>query len=83
MASMNPEEDKAENKWKKSNISSIEEHIHDSQEESDTLQVADGQREKLIQLPLGRVRNIVKIDPEVNLVNQEAIFLITKSTVSF
>lgn len=37
---------------------------------------------KLTNLPLARVRKIVKTDPDINLVNQEAIFLITKATVS-
>lgn len=40
------------------------------------------QKEKLLQLPMGRVRHIIKTDPDVNLVNQEAVFLIGKSTVS-
>lgn len=39
------------------------------------------QRAKLLQLPLARVKHIIKTDSEVNLVNQEAVFLITKATV--
>lgn len=37
---------------------------------------------KLTNLPLARVKKIVKTDPDINLVNQEAIFLMTKATVS-
>lgn len=43
----------------------------------------EGQKEKLIQLPLSRVKNIAKVDPDVNLINADATFLIAKSTVIF
>ena len=39
--------------------------------------------EKLLRLPLSRVRSIVKVDPEVHIAGQEAIFLITKCTELF
>lgn len=38
--------------------------------------------EKLTRLPLTRVKNIIKLDPDVNLASQEAVFLIAKATVS-
>ena len=38
---------------------------------------------KLTKLPIGRIRTIIKTDPDINLINQEAIFLVTKATVSF
>lgn len=51
-------------------------------EEPDSVPVADEEaKEKLLKLPVGRVKIIAKTDPEVNLINQEAMFLITKSTV--
>ena len=60
------------------------ENLQDSQEEVDSAGPVDNEhKEKLLKLPLGRVRNIVKMDPDVNLVNQEALFLITKSAVIF
>lgn len=40
------------------------------------------QREKLLRLPLSRIKTIIKMDPEVNLVNQEAAFLVAKSVVN-
>jgi len=38
--------------------------------------------EKILRLPFSRVKHIMKIDPDVHLASQEAVFLITKSTVS-
>ncbi|CAD6219238.1 GSCOCG00004873001-RA-CDS [Cotesia congregata] len=52
--------------------------------ESVPVAVADEEaKEKLLKLPVGRVKIIAKTDPEVNLINQEAMFLITKSTELF
>ncbi|XP_046818455.1 DNA polymerase epsilon subunit 4 [Vespa crabro] len=73
-----------EGELNESNISNGAENLQDSQEETDTaLQADEEQREKLVRLPIGRVRNIIKMDPDVNLVNQEAVFLIAKSTELF
>ncbi|KAF7396283.1 hypothetical protein HZH66_007145 [Vespula vulgaris] len=73
-----------EGELNESNISNGVENLQDSQEETDTaLQADEEQREKLVRLPIGRVRNIIKMDPDVNLVNQEAVFLIAKSTELF
>ena len=33
-------------------------------------------------LPIARIKNIMKMDPDVNIVNAEAVFLVTKATVS-
>lgn len=53
-----------------------------SQEEiENNARIDEEQKEKLIKLPLGRIKTIIKMDPEVHMVNQEAVFLITKSTV--
>ncbi|XP_074109957.1 DNA polymerase epsilon subunit 4 [Cotesia typhae] len=53
-------------------------------EEPDSVPVADEEaKEKLLKLPVGRVKIIAKTDPEVNLINQEAMFIITKSTELF
>ncbi|KYN00285.1 PREDICTED: DNA polymerase epsilon subunit 4 [Cyphomyrmex costatus] len=41
------------------------------------------QREKLLRLPLGRIKTIIKMDPEVYSVNQEAAFLMAKSVEFF
>lgn len=53
-----------------------------SQEADNALHGDEEQREKLVQLPLGRIKTIIKMDPEVSMVNQEAVFLITKSAVN-
>lgn len=37
--------------------------------------------EKLLKLPLARIKHIVKMDPDVQNVSQEAVFLIGKATV--
>jgi hypothetical protein len=39
--------------------------------------------ERVLRLPLARVKHIMKIDPDVHFASQEAVFLITKSTVIF
>lgn len=51
------------------------------EEVENNARIDEEQKEKLVQLPLGRIKTIIKMDPEVNMVNQEAVFLITKSTV--
>ncbi|KAL7305879.1 hypothetical protein TKK_0001887 [Trichogramma kaykai] len=38
---------------------------------------------KLTKLPIGRVKNIIKSDSSINLINQEAVFLITMATELF
>ncbi|KAM0733899.1 DNA polymerase epsilon subunit 4 [Formica fusca] len=62
-----------------------EENVQDLQEETDNALHAgdEEQREKLLRLPLGRIKTIIKMDPEVTLVNQEAVFLTAKSVELF
>ncbi|KAK0167497.1 hypothetical protein PV327_004889 [Microctonus hyperodae] len=65
-------------------INENEESQEDSQEQLESIPIVDEeQKEKLLQLPMGRIRNIAKMDPDVNLMNQEAVFLIAKSTELF
>jgi len=59
-----------------------EENLRDSREDVDDTSHDEEQREKLLQLPLGRIKTIIKMDPEVSLVNQEAAFLVAKSVVN-
>ncbi|XP_043495182.1 DNA polymerase epsilon subunit 4-like isoform X2 [Polistes fuscatus] len=81
MANTEVDDSTYEEESDESNIIVDLEGLQDSLEGPDTiLQVDEEQREKLVRLPIGRVRNIMKMDPEVNLVNQEAVFLIAKST---
>lgn len=59
------------------------ENVQDSREEIyDNPHGDEEQREKLLRLPLGRIKTIIKMDPEVNLINQEAAFLVAKSVVN-
>lgn len=37
---------------------------------------------KSTRLPMSRIKNIMKMDPDVSIVNSEAVFLVTKATVS-
>lgn len=52
------------------------EHIQEENEQEEE------KSEKILRLPFARVRHIMKIDPDVHHASQEAVFLITKSTVS-
>lgn len=38
---------------------------------------------KLFQLPLTRIRNIMKLDPELHIASNEAVFLVTRATELF
>ena len=39
--------------------------------------------EKLNKFPLGRIKNVMKLDPDTNLASQEAVFLISRATELF
>lgn len=39
--------------------------------------------EKLSKLPLTRIKNLIKLDPDVSLASQDAVFVLSKATVSF
>lgn len=54
-------------------VGSAQEEIQHEEEKS----------ERILRLPLARVKHIMKMDPDVHFASQEAVFLITKSTVSF
>lgn len=34
-------------------------------------------------LPMARIKNIMKMDPDVSVISGDAVFLVTKATVSF
>lgn len=69
-------DDLAGNNWKDpasgKDVGSAQEEIEHEEEKS----------ERVLRLPLTRVKHIMKIDPDVHFASQEAVFLITKSTVS-
>lgn len=39
--------------------------------------------DKLVKLPISRIRKIIKLDPDVSLASQEAMVALTKATVSY
>ena len=53
-----------------------------SKPKSDTVQQSNAP-DKLYKFPLGRIKNIMKLDPDVNLASQESVFLITKALEMF
>ncbi|XP_043579357.1 DNA polymerase epsilon subunit 4 isoform X1 [Bombus pyrosoma] len=80
----NFEEEGSDKELNESIISTGGENLQDFQEEAENnARIDEEQKEKLVKLPLGRIKTIIKMDPEVNMVNQEAVFLITKSTELF
>ncbi|XP_003700730.1 DNA polymerase epsilon subunit 4 [Megachile rotundata] len=83
MANFESEGSASEKKLNESNNSIGGENSQDSQEEVENIRADEEQKEKLVKLPLGRIKTIIKMDPEVNMINQEAVFLITKSTELF
>lgn len=44
--------------------------------------VSEEPSEKILRLPISRIKKIMKMDPDVGIASQEAVFLITKATVS-
>ncbi|XP_033321654.1 DNA polymerase epsilon subunit 4 [Megalopta genalis] len=66
------------------NVSAAGENSQDSQDEiENNNRMDEEQKEKLVKLPLGRIKSIIKMDPDVHMINQEAVFLIAKSTELF
>ncbi|XP_057332453.1 DNA polymerase epsilon subunit 4 [Microplitis mediator] len=79
-----PESSEQSNVEERLNISAELTDEQETPEEPESVPVVDEEtKEKLLKLPLGRVKIIAKTDPDVNLINQEAMFLITKSTELF
>ncbi|XP_072379184.1 DNA polymerase epsilon subunit 4-like [Diabrotica undecimpunctata] len=42
-----------------------------------------GQRNRLLRLPLARIKNMMKLDPDCTIISQDSLFLITKATEMF
>lgn len=57
--------------------------MSEEKENQEVLNADEEKAEKLVKLPLSRIKSIIKMDPDVNLASQEAVFLIAKSTVRF
>ena len=63
----------------KGNSEKLEESSEKTEENSEEIE----KTEKLTKFPLGRIKNIMKMDPDMNMASQEAVFLITKATEYF
>ena len=50
-------------------------------EENPAIQDED-QRTRMTQFPQTRIRNMMKIDPDLHLANRESVFLLTRAAVS-
>ncbi|XP_034182881.1 DNA polymerase epsilon subunit 4 isoform X2 [Osmia lignaria lignaria] len=82
MANFENEGNVSDRELNESNAGIGGENSQDSQEEvENNMRTDEEQKEKLVRLPLGRIKTIIKMDPEVNMINQEAVFLIAKSTI--
>ncbi|XP_078041736.1 DNA polymerase epsilon subunit 4 [Augochlora pura] len=80
----NFENDGNDEELNENNVSGAGENSQDSQDEiENNNRMDEEQKEKLVKLPLGRIKNIIKMDPDVHMINQEAVFLIAKSTELF
>ena len=53
-----------------------------SQNEENSVVQDEDQRARLTQFPQTRVRNMMKIDPDLHLANRESVFLLTRAAVS-
>ncbi|XP_037950946.1 DNA polymerase epsilon subunit 4 [Teleopsis dalmanni] len=58
------------------------EKINDKDKPNDTKSV-EPEYNKLFQLPMSRIRNLMKLDPDMNLASQEAVFIVTRATELF
>lgn len=52
-------------------------------ESSTKKKAAKPTQDRITNLPIAKIKHIIKLDPDVNLVNAEAVFLITKTTELF
>lgn len=73
--------DETENTNNASESEAVADNVNTASEffnsESDALE-----KRKLVRLPLARVKQIMKTDLECGLISQDAVFLVTKATVS-
>ncbi|XP_020624724.1 DNA polymerase epsilon subunit 4-like [Orbicella faveolata] len=54
-----------------------------SQNEENSVVQDEDQRARLTQFPQTRVRNMMKIDPDLHLANRESVFLLTRAAELF
>lgn len=51
-----------------------EEQVHEKKQKTEVI--------RSTKLPIARIKHIMKMDPDVNIVSSDAVFLVTKATVS-
>ena len=51
--------------------------------EAPAVAAAEEKTEKLTKFPLGRVKHIMKMDPDLTMASQESVFLVTKALEMF
>ena len=63
----------------------VEDVENEKSQSTETLEVvealASNEKPKFVRLPLTRIKHIMKMDPDCSLISQDALFLVTKSTV--
>jgi hypothetical protein len=55
----------------------------ENKEQEDESKEEKGTKRSLTQIPLTRVKRIIKSDPDVKLISTDACFVVTKATVIF
>lgn len=54
---------------------------NEASDEISALKESPNQKQRIIRLPLSRIKTIMKLDPDCILVSQDSVFLVTKATV--
>ena len=54
----------------------------ENEEKEESEAIESDKNDRLVKLPITRIKSIMKQDPEVSLASQEAVKLIAKATVS-
>ena len=68
----------------KTNMAGVETEIETEHGEIEDIQSTElDKTDKLIKLPLARIRTIIKQDPDVHLASHDSVVLIAKATVSY
>lgn len=57
------------------------EPVENEANEDTNIKESPNQKQRLIRLPLSRIKTIMKWDPDCGLISQDSAFLITKATV--